>query len=183
MMHFISSLRASRFLMIAAGMTVFASVASAQSAGPARHNGMYIELLGNGGLYSINYEREVADGLRARIGIASWTSEYLFGGGASDILTVPVTLHVIRGRGNHRLDAGGGILAGRRTRRSDFGSSESDPILSLVGTLGYRYEPLGRRLLFRAAFTPFFGFGDDEAAAYPDKGFLPSAGVSVGFAF
>jgi hypothetical protein len=89
-------------------------------------------------------------------------------------------LHVVPGGGAHRLEAAIGLLAGHRGRDRDGG--ESGGFLSVVGLIGYRYEPPQRRFVFRTGFTPFYGFGD-SSIAYPDVGFLPSLGFSFGGRF
>lgn len=60
---------------------VVSDASAQQPQAPGRRNAAYVELLGNGGLYSFNYERAVR-AVRLRIGIASWTAEDLFGGDA-----------------------------------------------------------------------------------------------------
>jgi len=147
---------------------------------PARDNAAYFELLGNGGLYSVNYERALTPWLRVRVGAASWTAESFWSDAERQIRTFPVMLHVVPGRGAHRLDAAIGVLPGHTGRDRDVG--ESGGFLSLIALVGYRYEPPQRRFIFRAGFTPFYGFGE-SSTAYPDAGFLPSFGVSWGARF
>jgi hypothetical protein len=145
---------------------------------PTRNNAAYFELLGSGGLYSINYERALAPSVRVRVGAAVWTAESFWGGSQTEIRTFPVMLHLLPGRGAHRLEAGLGVLPGNRGRDA----GDSGGFVSLLGLVGYRYEPPQRRFTFRAGFTPFYGFGE-SSVAYPDSGFLPSFGVSWGARF
>ena len=159
----------------------FAAPADAQDVHPpVRTNALYLELLGNGGLFSINYERAVGPSLRVRVGAASWTAQSFWSEAETQIATFPLLLHALPGRGPHRLEAAVGVLPGRR--RQDRNVGESGAFVSLTGLVGYRYEPPDRRFLFRAGVTPFYGFGD-PAIAYPDKGFLPSIGISFGARF
>jgi hypothetical protein len=159
------------------------SDASAQQAQtPRRRNAAYVELLGNGGLYSVNYERAVRV-VKLRIGIASWTAGDLFGGDLdTNMFTVPLTVHVVTGGGDNHLEMGAGVLVGRQTRQSRFVGGRSTSFASLVGVLGYRHQRAEGRFVFRAGFTPFIGFGQEDDA-YPDRGFLPSVGISFGAAF
>ena len=143
-------------------------------------NAVYLELLGSGGLYSFNYEREVADNLLARVGFGSWTSTSFWSDVETSFTTVPVTLAAVLGRGHHRLELGGGVTFGHRDR--DEFAGESDGFVSLTGLVGYRYDKAGRGFLFRAGATPFIGLGDEDVA-YPDKGFFPSLGLSFGYRF
>lgn len=158
-----------------------ASPAFAQDmATPARPNAVYLELLGNGGLFSLNYERAVRPAVRVRIGAAAWTAESFWSDATTRIRTFPLMLHVLPGGGAHHLEAAIGLLPGHRGR--DRHAGQSGPFVSLIGLIGYRYEPPGGRFVFRTGVTPFYGLGD-PAVAYPDEGFLPSIGVSFGARF
>ena len=148
------------------------------AADPWRNNAVYFELLGNGGVFSINYERAVTPSLRLRVGAASWTAHSFWGDEETRFETFPLMLHVIPGHGAHRFEVAIGILPGHR--QGDMG--ESGGFVSLTGLIGYRYEPPGRRFVFRAGVAPFYGFGD-SAMAYPAEGFLPSLGLSFGARF
>jgi hypothetical protein len=162
-------------------LLAFALPADAQDAtASVRNNAAYFEFLGNGGVFSINYERAVTPLLRLRVGVASWTAQSFWGDAETQFETFPLMLHVVPGRGAHRFEAAIGVLPGRRGRQPDMG--ESGGFVSLIGLIGYRYEPPGRRFVFRAGVTPFYGFGD-SAVAYPDDGFLPSLGISFGARF
>lgn len=151
--------------------------------GPAA-NAVYVELLGNGGLYSLNYDRRVADAVALRVGFGAWTADDLFLGEEAEtsFITVPVTAAWLMGSGNRRIELGGGVLLGSRSREEAFGEGEtSSSFVSLTGIVGYRYQP-ARGFMFRVALTPFFGLGDGDEA-YPEDGFMPSVGISAGYAF
>lgn len=167
-------LACSTTLLLAISPPIHAQDATA----PVRANAVYLELLGNGGLFSINYERPITPAVRVRVGAGSWTAESFWSDAEMRIATFPLMLHVVPGRGGHRLEVAAGVLPGHRQR--EFG--ESGAFLSLTGLVGYRYEPPGRWFLFRAGFTPFCALGD-PATAYPDEGFLPSLGLSFGARF
>jgi len=146
----------------------------------ARPQAFYLELLGNGGLYSLNYERQVGDSLLLRLGFGSWRATSFFSDAETSVTTVPITVARMVGRGAHHLEVGGGLTVGHRGR--DAFSGASGNFVSLTGLFGYRYHRPGRGFLFRIGATPFYGFGDEDIA-YPEKGFMPSAGVSVGYVF
>jgi hypothetical protein len=166
-----------RCVLLAAAMLLPWETSFAQSTEEAR-NALYLELLGNGGLFSLNYEREVADGMLARAGFGTWSSTSFWSEGKTTVTTVPLTIAFVRGRGDHRLELGGGMTFGR-TRETFAGSSA---FVSLTGLVGYRYEQPGRGYLFRAGATPFYGLGGEDVA-YPDRGFFPLIGVSFGYSF
>jgi hypothetical protein len=161
-----------------------ARIAGAQRAGATS---VYLELLGNGGLYSVNLDRRLgAGGMTVRAGIASWTSDGGLFAGVGErqrFLTVPLMLNALTGTGTHHVELGGGVLLGSQTVTPPFGGPTTrSSIVTATSTLGYRRQPPGRGWVFRAGLTPMFGFGSEEQA-YPDRGFFVSAGVSAGYAF
>ena len=149
----------------------------------APQNAVYLELLGSGGVFSLNYERLVRERVALRVGAGTWEGDDMFGAGTTSVTTVPVTVSILRGADRHHLEAGGGILLGRKSFESSFGEpAESTSVFALSGIIGYRYQQPGGGFLFRSTFTPLLGFGSDEDA-YPDKGIFPSVGVSFGWGF
>ena len=166
-------------LLLLVAVLLCPATSRAQSSDEAR-NAVYLELAGSGGAFSVNYEREVVNGVLARVGFASWTNTSLFSDVERSITSVPVTIAAVVGRGHHRLEIGGGVTLGKRG--NEVSPESSDGFVSLTGLVGYRYEKPGRGFLFRAGATPFYGFGDEDVA-YPEKGFFPSFGVSFGFGF
>jgi hypothetical protein len=164
------------FLLVAAATPAHGQ----DTAPPARAHAAYVELLGNGGLYSVNYERALTPALRVRLGAGAWTSESFWSDAQTRFRTFPMMLQIVPGGGAHHLEAGIGVLPGLRGRERDVG--ESGSFVSLIGVVGYRYEPPQRRFVFRAGFAPFYGFGD-SSIAYPEAGFLPSLGLSFGARF
>ena len=142
-------------------------------AAPVARNAVFFELLGNGGLYSFNYERMLTESLGLRVGYATWDSSDLWFEGTSDrYTTVPVTVSYLLGRGERKLELGGGVTFGD----GDF------TFRTLTAIVGYRSQPPGRGYLFRVGATPFYSL-DDEEEAYPDPGFTFSLGVSFGYRF
>jgi hypothetical protein len=151
---------------------------------PVSRNAVFFELLGNGGLYSFNYERMLTESLGLRVGFATWdSSDFWFEGTPSDrYTTVPVTVSYLLGRGERKLELGGGVTFGRGTfeRSSDFEKDFS--FRTLTAIVGYRSQPPGRGYLFRVGATPFYSL-DDGDEAYPDTGWTFSLGVSFGYRF
>ena len=92
---------------------------------------IYLELLGSGLLYSVNYEYFIKDDMPLGIGLGSPTP------------TTPVILSLsqLRGKSKHKLELGGGI---------------SLPYATLSGVVGYRYQPEVAGPIFRLSFTPLF---------------------------
>jgi hypothetical protein len=165
--------------LLAGGSPCFAQVPEA----PAARNAVFVELLGNGGLYSFNYERMLNDHLGLRVGYAAWDSPLFFGGTAPDrYKTVPVTMSYLLGRGERKLELGGGVTFGQGTLDRSSGTGREFSFRTLTAIVGYRSQPREGGYLFRAGATPFYSFDDGEEA-YPDPGFFFSAGVSFGYRF
>src|SRR5688500_7028541 len=92
-------------------LVVAATPAYAQEvAPPARDHAVYVELLGNGGLYSVNCERALTPALNVRVGAGAWSAESFWGGAETKIRTFPMMLQMVRGGGAHHLEAGIGVL-------------------------------------------------------------------------
>ncbi|WP_345162591.1 hypothetical protein [Pontibacter saemangeumensis] len=147
-------------------------------------NNAYLELLGNGGLYSVNYERIVAENFALRLGFAAFKAETLFGEGSNSIVTVPVLGNFLFGKKKSKFEVGAGFLLGRKKFASSFLSDDNtnSSIIDLKGVIGYRYQPSTAGFMFRVGLTPFNALkgGDD---AYPSSGFFLSGGLSIGYSF
>lgn len=172
----------SKRLLCSIALLVCASPCFAQA--HAARNAVYLELLGNGGLYSFNVERMFNDRVGLRVGYASWTGPLLFEGShpPDKYQTVPVTVSYLLGGGERKLELGGGVLFGHGTFDRFEPNRRNFSFNSLTGIIGYRSQPPGRGYLFRAGVTPFYSL-DDGDEAYPDPGFTLSAGVSFGYRF
>src|ERR1017187_1511019 len=148
-------------------------------------NAIYLELLGNGVAWSINYDRFLTPDLGFRIGFG------YFGIGTgpagqnqdniiSESLTaVPATLnyfigsHDNRGRlGSSKLELGIGIVYIHVTA-SFFGIGGAASTIGGTGTVGYRYQASDGGFVFRIGFTPI----------YVMSTFIASGGLSLGVAF
>ena len=170
-----------RHIALALALTTFAAgTAASQQATPAAavaesppfaKNTFFVEVLGNAGLYSLNYERFFTPSLGVRIG-----AEYVQGEDEGDDFAAaifPVMATYLLGRGSSHLEAGLGVGLATGTIETgvlgnDFGSAAYG-----TATLGYRYQPPRGGLVFRVGFTPVLLTGD----------FHPYGGVSLGYAF
>jgi hypothetical protein len=151
---------------------------SADSKGRKAKNLVYLELLGNGIAYSVNYERMLTDDLSARLGF-SYLSVTIGSGESAvkaDVVTAPMLLNYTVGGRNHRAELGAGATVLYASASSSSGGvTSSGEGAAIVGTgvVGYRYSPADGGFVFRAGFTPLFGKG----------GFLPWGGMSFGGTF
>lgn len=151
---------------------------NSQEPKPAK-NSLYIEVFGSGGLYSINYERQISSYLYGRFGLATFKAiDFLGDGTESDdrITTFPIMIAYLSGNGKSHFEIAGGMLLGIK--------SEEDvnyKIIDMIAFIGYRYQPPVKGLLFRVGFAPMLSL--DNEANYPDDNFFPSAGISIGYHF
>jgi hypothetical protein len=160
MLRFVTNLLLFSGLFLTAGLSAFA-----QDSDPVERalpqNSLYVEIAGNGLIYSINYDRVFQDRFSARIGIAPY--------GSGDI-AVPILANYLLGSGPSRLELGLGVTVMSIT----FTFIDSDYDLArVIGTasFAYRYQKPDGGIFFKAGFTPLFN----------DKGFLPWFGASLGY--
>jgi hypothetical protein len=129
-------------------------------------NVVFVELLGNGGLYSVDYERFVTDSVSVRAGVSVIDVD---GGGLVRLrftaITSPWLANYYVGEGSHKLQLGAGT-----TLVYDF----TDREVSALGTavIGYRYLPRTAGFTFGIGFTPLVDFSGPSV--------LPMIGLSVG---
>ncbi|MDX9947531.1 MAG: hypothetical protein RBS38_09210 [Bacteroidales bacterium] len=145
----------------------------------APKNSLYLEVFGSGGLYSINYERQVSSNLYGRFGLATFKAIDFMGDGPEvddRITTFPVMIAYLSGDGKNHFEIAGGMLFGVKSEEE-----VNYKIIDLIAFIGYRYQPPVRGLIFRVGFTPFLSLDND--ATYPDNDFFPSAGISIGYHF
>jgi hypothetical protein len=144
------------------------------------NNVLFVELAGNAGIYSLNYERFFTDDIAARIGFG-YISLTAYSGSESasaSILFVPLMASYMGiGSADHKLELGAGpLFVHASARASGIGSSAANASgFGIAGTasVGYRYVPHDGGFDFKIAFTPIFGAG----------GFLPWGGLGLGYVF
>jgi hypothetical protein len=165
-------------------LILFTSIHPAQAQVTAP-NGIYLEVGGNGLLYTFNYDRFMSNDISLRAGI-----EYIglaaAGGDVSvsiSMLLIPVTFNYFIAShsdgkvGSSKLELGAGVLI---VNLSGTASGSAGNVFSNSGfgiggtaTIGYRYQPSDGGFIFRIGFTPLFG----------PAGFLPFGGLSFGYGF
>jgi hypothetical protein len=147
------------------------------------NNSIFIEGLGNGGLYSVNYERILGDtnfSLRAGFGYFRIDGGTTFGfaNAPETDLLFPVLANYYVGETSHKLQLGAGALFWHRSI-SWASSAGHEETLETAATLvlGYRYLPRDGGFNFGVGFTPMIGDG----GFFPH--FLPWGGLSMGGGF
>lgn len=132
-------------------------------------NTVFVELLGNGLIFSANYDmrfnKDEGNGLGARLGVG-----YIGGGDAGGtVITVPAMVNYLLGKDGKYLEIGGGVtyVAGS----ADFGDGFEDTV---IGTLSiqYRRQPVDGGFMWKIGLTPIIASG----------AFIPYwPGVSIGY--
>lgn len=146
--------------------------AGAQQQPATAASAVYVELLGNGLLYSVNYDHRVTPHLSARVGFMGLgaADETVRGG----VVAAPVMLNYLFGEGSSHFEVGVGLMfSAGAIDQVEPAKQESFRGAVGTGTLGYRYQRPQGGMIFRAGLTPFFNA----------SGFAPSVGVSVGYGF
>lgn len=139
-------------------------------------NAYYLELGGNGLLYSVNVDRRIVPAMGVRVGIG--LIPLLLGISIEDratLTTIPVMAYFLTGPGRSHMELGAGATFTNAEFKWDtFGDAdESASVFIPTGTIGYRYQaPEGGRV-FRATLTPVYLF--DEV--------IPWVGISYGRTF
>lgn len=143
---------------------------------PVMRRGYFVELLGNGLLYSVNYERVYRDHLSVRAGVmvggASVTVNETGNSASVGMILAPIMASTLVGSGKHRLEFGAGLLG-----IAFFGSVEpvgniSTLALGATARIGYLYLPDSPGTTFRFAYTPLL-----------TGTFSHSIGLAVGWMF
>ncbi len=138
----------------------------AQSVGA--NSAVYLELGGNGLLYSLNYDYRFDKDWSARGGIM-----YAPVGDVS-LTIVPLMANYLIGS-NHNFEIGAGIAylgVSVDVEGEDFAGISASGVAG-TSTIGYRYQNMDGGFVFRIGLTPVFG----------EFGVLPWAGLSLGYAF
>lgn len=136
-----------------------------------RKNAVYFELGGNGGLYSINYDRIVISGKRTHLSLRGGLSIAHFS------YFVPLEINFLFGKRHNFFELGFGETLDVNNKRAGGGIGFNHYLPFM--RIGYRLQKKTNEngLLFRAGLTPTFIV--DEGEGYP----IPFAGVSIGYAF
>jgi hypothetical protein len=159
-------------------------------------NSIFAELAGAGGIYSINYQRMVADdvGVRAGFSYMSIGGSVTSGNGTSSagvtLMTFPITASYLGVRsGKHALELGGGAtLISASGTASGTGVSASGSGLGALGTamVGYAIHPVdGAGFNFRIGAMALMGKGVSLSSGSDPTafGFAPWGYLSLGAAF
>jgi hypothetical protein len=126
-------------------------------------NGLFVELLGNGLFYSLNYERFVTDdiAIRGGIGYFSLSASGSSASASASILSVPLMFEYMGiGSADDKLELGiGPLIFYASAAASGIGDTTKGSGTFLFGTatIGYRHIPHDGGFNFKIGFTPIFG--------------------------
>jgi hypothetical protein len=159
---------------------------SAKHEGREAKNALYVDLLGPGLLYSLNYDREIIPDLSARIGISYMSLGASSGDGSASVsfsyLAVPITASYLGiGSQNNCLELGGGPVIMNfkgsglvKSNDESVSAGASVTTLALTGMAGYRHQPADGGFVFRIGVSPMMVLGAN---------FVPWGYLSLGAAF
>ncbi len=155
-------------------------------------NSVFLELGGNGGTFSLNYDRLLHRGkwfhTSARIGIAGY---WWHAGG----IGLPLELNGLIGTHKHFLEVGTGLMVSHGYESIIYNKDPSNPEyqfgynlypgLQASGRIGYRFQKPEGGFFFRAAYTTFSTFwsGVPDAKRGLFSGGWHWFGISVGKSF
>jgi hypothetical protein len=160
-------------LWLLAMVTAGAPAAAAEA--PRAPNSIYVELLGNAVLYSLNFDHKFTDNVSLRVGFAYSTFNLPSTSNIeSKTIAVPIMVNYLVGRGSHRLETGAGFLP----LLNQYDDSADSVRLGLTGTVGYRYQRPAGGFVFRIGFTPLLA-SDSDGGYF----FAPWLGMSFGVGF
>ncbi len=154
-------------------------------------NAIYAELAGNGGFYTINYERFLREDASIRVGAMYMSISVSAGSGQSMAessgtwMTFPVLFEYTGIRsGAHALNLGAGMdffYFSGSAGTFDATASSSGVLPAATVDLGYRYSDPKGGFLFKIAYTPFV-FVTAETQTFSQK-VQHWAGLSFGWRF
>lgn len=117
-------------------------------------NAFYVELLGNGLIFSANYDARIINKFGARVGIGYVGDT----GGGGGVLTVPVMGNFLLGNNGKYFEVGGGFtyLSGTGSLFDLAGNSST-----VLGTMSfmYRRQPVEGGFMWKIGLTPFIAQG------------------------
>ncbi len=154
-----------------------AALAKKKTSNEYSHNAIFVEALGPGVLYSIDYDHRFTRNLSVRVGYSSWNVPFDPGFFNDEVKFkgFPVAVNYLYGNGLNHLELGIGFEPAFINSRGNFFNrifaGSGSGVLG-IATIGYRFQPR-YGLFFRIGFTPLFTF----------RRIAPYGGLSIGAAF
>jgi len=175
-------------------LLLFSSVllsVKAQEIGPElKRNTIFIELLGNGGIYSLNYDRILLSKEKWKLAGRAGVSYFNF---SDDFNTqyyaIPLEVSYLVGKGNHFLETGLGItpLYKIGERIEEFNIEQETLFITSTARIGYRYQRKDGGFFFKAGWTPqytkAYRFGESFLPKRYGYLFPIMIGIGAGYSF
>lgn len=143
---------------------------------PYCRHAVYGELLGQGILYSLNYDYLLTRDISLRAGVTAWALEVpdfsmkaAYRDRQKELVGFPLMINYLAGEQSAHLELGVGVIPTAQ-RKLD----PNNPPVLFTATIGYRSQSPEGGFVFRVGLTPLFTFEDF---------FLPMVGISFGHAF
>lgn len=146
----------------------FCFIASLYTLSAQSTQSVYAELLGNGLVFSFNYDtrfQNTPNGLGGRIGLG------YIGDDEHNAVLIPFQLNLLLGKNGRYFEIGAG--ATYVTGNADLFDEDFDNLIGTM-TFGYRRQPVDGGFMWKIAITPIIA----EGVFWPYYG-----GVSLGYAF
>lgn len=147
---------------------------------------VYAELFGAGGALTLNVEHKLFDFGRhmvtARGGFGKHKS---FGNSHRQFKGIPVSVNIIRGKGNHHREVGAGLTY-VEGNQSEVAFNLINKSIYFVSFLGYRYQRPGGGFFLKAQVTPLVKIKEySESLVYRGQvgRFGASFGICLGYYF
>lgn len=134
----------------------FTSFAQSYDSDKEAKNSVYLDIMGTGGWYSLNYERIVYTNNNLGLGVSSGVSVMHFKDFDLQFnpdFSIPLSLNAFYGK-KHHLEVGVGSTFASVVRADEDYFAKRYLNVNLTMTLGYRYQKPGGGFMFRAAYTP-----------------------------
>jgi len=134
---------------------------------------LFGELGGPGLSLSLNYDQRFSGAQRGGLGFRIGAGYY--GTGGNTVFSIPFQVNYLIGQTNNFIELGGGTTFLNSTGDNTGKTFIFDRVTGLIGTatIGYRYQPIDKKLNFRLDFVPIFY----------DEGIIWAGGVSIGYNF
>jgi hypothetical protein len=160
--------------------SLFESYPAGEEKSDYRKNAIFLELLGPGMFYSVNYDRRIGNNLSLRGGFTTWNLHgvlfELLGIERLSMTAFPLSINYLTGPGkSSHLEIGAGVMPSFVSGKASFTDEETGnaTLLMGIGSIGYRYQKPDGGFFFRVALTPVF----------TQYGSAVSGGLSFGIGF
>ncbi len=123
-----------------------------------RHH-VFLEIGGNGLLYSLNYEYRFAKAFVVRAGGAYLYLQEKTTEKNQHIASLPITVSYLLNlcQQQHYVEVGGGAMLFLSSGTISSYKATTDFFPNLTAIIGYRYQPIRKHWSCKVAFTPYYG--------------------------